>query len=277
MAHRCAGLCMQQSILPTESSQWWTSLEVPDGYRLSCELGPLCLDVYRGGDEWRLNWRYDDDMDLSPRREMALVAGMPDEIKERYVHGGGSGRIALRPTLMDRPVVIRPREPVFLPSGQETTLYLSTPLCLRIEVGEPASLLREIPMVRLSDTWFGPSTREGDMCYSARTHARHSLFDVPRRPHRAITPLLIQNHATSVLPLEKLSLPVPTLSVYGSDDGNLWTEGVSLVRASDTDLAALRIDNEPPRYARNATLISEPRQPAERGRLVRAFSVLFGS
>jgi hypothetical protein len=172
-------------------------------------------------------------------------------------------------------VVIRPRDPLFLLSGQETVMYLSTPLSLRVQVGEPAALLREVAMLRLSDTWFGPSTREGEICYAGRTHARHDLAEVPRRAHRAITPLKIVNHAASVLPLDRISLPVPLLSVYGAADGRLWTEGVSLQRASDSDMATLKIDRSPPAYAGEVVRLAGPRQPAARGGVVRAFSLLF--
>jgi hypothetical protein len=269
---------MQTSPSNKDVPQWWAPREVPDAHRLSCELGPLSLDLYRGGGEWRLSWQHDDARDLDAGSANLAIDPAPlCEAMERYVYAKRDGTIRLRPVLMDRPVVIRPREPVFLPSGQETTLYLSTPLCVSIEVGDAALRLRELPSVLLSDTWFGPSTREGDLCYSGRTHARHSIDDLPRRAHRALTPVRIQNHATSVLPLEKISLPVPVLSVFGARDGSLWTQGVALLRASDTDLAAMRIDTGPPRYARNATLLSGPRQTAERGSLVRAFSMLFGS
>jgi hypothetical protein len=255
---------------------WWLAQEVPDNHRLVYELGPFALELHRSSDEWRVAWRHDPAEDQSANLRIGVAEGALDVVLERYVHAAPVGRARLRPLLMDRNVVIRPREPVFLPSGQETTLYLSTPVCASIEVGEPPLKLREVPMLPLSDTWFGPSTREGELCYSGRTHARHHIAELPRRPHRAITPLHIRNHATSVLPIEKLSLPVPTLSVFGADDGSLWTQGVSLTRASDSDLATLRIEPGPPRYARGATPISEPRRPAERNGLVRAFSLLFG-
>ncbi len=269
---------MQSTPSTTTTNAWWLPRDVPDQQRLSCAFGPLNLDIFRDSGEWRLSWSYDDELDVSSRVSMEVVDGMAEsETFERYVFGGGSGRVQLRPLLMERPVVIRPREPVFLPSGEQTTLYLSTPLCLQVEVGEPAVVLRELPMVRLSDTWFGPSTREGELCYSGRTHARHSISEVPRRPHRAVTPLRIHNAAPAVLPLEKVSVPVPVLSVYGQRDGHLWTQGVSLKRSTDTDLAALQVHRGAPAYAKDATLLSGPRQEAERGGLVRAFSVLFGT
>lgn len=255
---------------------WWQPVALEDGPVSRFTIGPLTLHVQRLADEWRLAWSHapenPDDVHWSVQQ---LSAEALPEAHERYVFATGEPRLQLRPRLADRPVVIRPRSPVYLPSGQQTKLYLSTPLTLEVRAGEH-QLLREIPMVPLSDTWFGPSTREGEFCYSARTHARHALEEVPRRPHRAITPLLVRNDASSVLPLEKLSLPVPMLSVFGSGDGAVWTEEVSLVRERDGDLAAIQIGRNAPSAAGQVELLSGPRQVGGRTTLVRAFSVLFG-
>ncbi len=260
-----------------QAGQWWREWQVGEDQTLVVTLGPLALRLYHGTGEWQFGWSWQDEVEAGNHVQLDYLDGPPDEEpQERYVVSGQAGRLRLRPVLLDRPVVIRPRTPIFLPSGEETTIYLSSPLCLRIELGEPGVLLKELPMLRLSDTWFGPSTREGELCYSGRTHARHSIAELPNRPHRAITPLRVRNQAESVLPLEKFSLPVPALSVYGDSDGSLWTESVSLLRVSDNDLASLRIDKGAPRYAPKATQISEARQPVERGSLIRAFSVLFG-
>lgn len=81
--------------------------------------------------------------------------GLQDGAIERYLYPRAGGRLTLTPRL-DRPVVIRPRQLVYLPAGQQTTMYLSTPVTIRIDVDEPPVTLRELPMLRLSDTWFGP-------------------------------------------------------------------------------------------------------------------------
>lgn len=259
------------------ASAWWEAREVPEGHVLDCTLGPLSLQLGRSADEWRVAFERGPEQDGAPAVDMNCRAGELDvEGMGRYVFARTSAQLRLVPVLADRPVVIRPRQPVYLPSGESTTLYLSSPMFLRVEVGEPSVRLQEVAMVQLSDTWFGPSTREGELCYSGRTHARHSLEEVPRRPHRAITAVSIRNTAASPLPLEKLSLPVPVLSVYGCDDGSLWTQGLSLLRESETDLAEMKVDRHPPAAAPGARLLSAPRREAGRGGLVRAFSVLFG-
>ncbi len=260
-----------------DRDSWWRQWQLADRQTLALQLGPLQLSLYRIGDEWQLGWAHGPEGELDTRRDIRVLDGPPAlELKERYVFAATCDQVRLRPLLMERPVVIRPRQPLFLPSGQQTTLYLSTPLCLRIELGPAGTAVRELPMLQLSDTWFGPSTREGELCYAGRTHARHSLDEVPRRAHRAITPVRIHNQASTVLPLEKLSLPVPALALYGAADGSLWTQSVSLIRGADSDLASLRIDRGAPGYVRRAELVTEARRPAERGTLVRAFSVLFG-
>jgi hypothetical protein len=90
-----------------------------------------------------------------------------------------------------------------------------------------------------------------------------------------VTPVRVRNEASSLLPIEKLSLPVPLLAVYGEPRTGLWTEEVRLTRAADSDLAALRVIPGRPAMAPGAERLSGPRTEPGRGGLVRAFSDLF--
>lgn len=261
-------------------ARWWEPREVPVGDTLRCRLGPLALIVGHVPGEWQVAFGHDEEDEHSATATLADAALDPDDDvgeRERFIVAGEDPRLRLLPLLADRAVVIRPRQPVFLPEGEEITLYMSTPVTVAIQVGAAERLLREVVSVRLSDTWFGSSTREGELCYSGRTTARQHREELPRRAHRAITPVRIRNEAESPLPLTKLSLPVPVLSLYGAEDGSLWTEGVALVRQNASDLAALEIEDGAPDFAGPVTLVSGPRQPRSAGTLVRAFSVLFGT
>lgn len=260
-----------------QSGHWWEPFAVLTGQTAVISIGPLTLQVHRGHDEWLIAWAREEDGSEPPRSGMTLAAEpLQADTYHRYVTCSDHGGVHISPLLADRPVVIQPRQPVFILPGEETTLYLSSPVWARITAGDPPQTLQEISVLRLSDTWFGPSTREGELCYSARTHARHNLAEVLRRPHRAITPVRIRNQADRQLPIDKLSLPVPLLSVFGAEDGSLWTESVSLTRTADSDMAALAIAPGAPPAAPKATLLNGPREHADRGGLVRAFSGLFG-
>jgi hypothetical protein len=259
-----------------KTGTWWQPATVAVGEQLICQLGPLTLAIGHGEDEWALHCSNSTEDQAPGQASFKTLKGLPETIDERFVHAGDSNQVSLSPLLADRPVVIRPRQPVFLLSGQTITLYLSTPVWIRIMVGDPPVLLKELPALRLSDTWFGPNTREGELCYAGRTHARHDPGELPDRPHRAITPLTICNKAPSPLPLEKISLPAPMLALYGDTAGKLWTQAVTLTREGHSDLASVRIDNKLPDNTDSLTRLAEPRQEPGRSGVTRAFSLLFG-
>ena len=96
-------------------------------------------------------------------------------------------------------------------------------------------------MDRPSDTWFGPSTLEGELCYESKTAVRFNLDNVPRRPHRAISVVRIRNRTDTQLSLERLKIPLPNLSLFGTEDGQLWTESITLERDEDGENATVKL------------------------------------
>ena len=173
------------SVKPDELP-WWKERFLPANHRLHCRIGPLTADIFRGSGEWLLGWESGEEGD-SRDAQLELLEGVPEqEMVERFIFKRITGRLRLKPRLLDRHLVSRPRQPLYLPPGEATTLYVSSPVTVNIEVEQPGVSLRELPTVRLSDTWFGPSTRDGELCYASLTSARSHLTEVPDRPHRAI-------------------------------------------------------------------------------------------
>lgn len=257
---------------------WWTPREVPPAHTLACRIGPLVLDVYHGRGEWQLAFSHGDEHEAPADASLQLrEGGLDDDGADRFMVADPDSALTLTPMLADRPLVIRPRQPLFLPRGEQVTLYISTPVTLCVRVGAAVLPLREIVSLPLSDTWFGPSSREGELCYAGRTQARIARSELPRRAHRVVTPVRVCNEADAPLPLDKLSLPVQVLSVYGAADGDLWSESVSLVRGKASDLARLEVGDGAPDFAGPVTLLSGPREARAQGGLVRAFNVLFGN
>lgn len=111
--------------------------------------------------------------------------------------------------LADRPVVARPNQPLQLPSGEKVTLFVGIPLWFNLKRGE--DILLDTPFALLSDTWFGPDTRNGEVCYACPTHARLSMEGVARSAFKAITPVEIHNEDGAPLLIDKVNLPIPNL------------------------------------------------------------------
>ena len=130
-------------------------------------------------------------------------------------------------------------------------------------------------MLRPSDTWFGPTTMDGELCYASQTYARLNLENLPIGPHHAITQVTIQNRAESQLLVEQLKLPVPYLALFEASDGLLWTQGITMTRSRDTDMADLQIEKGAPDYAGTLKLLSDARQTTSIKTAIYAFGTLF--
>ncbi len=261
------------------SEQWFGRFALEQNHTRSWRVGPLSFWVHHGYHEWRL--RVDNGGDpYSSVLEMELFeerqADVEDRKIQRFLVSDESRQLEIALLLPDRPIVSSPASPVSVPSSESVRFYLSYPLWVALGVGEPARRLAEFPSLRLSDTWFGANTREGMLCYATRSRCRVNLADHPHLPYRAITPLVIHNRARDTLALDRVKLPVSTLSLYRSrEHGWLWTQPVTLLREEDGDMAELQLGRNAPEEAGAAEMIAGPREPPQRNVVFRAFSALF--
>jgi len=274
------GFFQEQQVNPmieklTSPARWNRRFALSERDRRFWQIGPFQLWATAYPFELRLAVAQGDDP-----LETTLAVGSPGrgrEISEkasvrRFAFRQSIDSIELVPALADRPIVVSPEEPLMLPPDEEVTVLVSTPLWVKVIAGAAASVLLDVPTHRPSDSWFGPSTMEGELCYGSRTNARLNLENIPVRPHRAISVVRVRNGSTKDLHIEKLKLPTPQMSVFVTAKGRYWTEGVTLERREDDEPAAVRFGQGPPDEASDATLAAEPRSPSQRGMLTRAFA-----
>jgi len=278
-----------------EPTPWWgeVSLETEHGGRWT--VGPSTLWLYRTDREWRVihepspvDGPADPMANRSeataplPKEEITAILDADDDTlhTSRYSFGDTEPRISVQPALADRPVVSRPEHPLYVPSDESVTLYLSTALWIRITLPDSDRRLQEVPSFRMSDTWFGASTVEGEFCYATRTAGRLRRERLPSRFHRAVTPLRIRNTAPDPLALERVQLPVQHLALYTTPSHQLWTQAVTMTRSADQDGATVQVRSGPPADAHEAELLQEPRESSRQGLFTSTFSAvgtLFGS
>ena len=258
-----------------QDAVWWGEFVVPPNQQGRWQLGALTAWVQHLSNEWRVAWRLGEDN--ADHAAQVLAPGRLEPLAEelnlrRFCFAHQCNNVHTAPALPDRPVVTKPDKPLYVFPGEQATLYLSFPLWLRIEIGDPPRLLQELPSFRLSDTWFGPNTREGELCYASRTLGRLHLSELARRAHRAVTAVIIRNRAADSLYVERLNVNLPMLSLYRDTGGMLWTNALTLERLEGQGMASLEIERRPPPEAKGAAFVSGPRQTDQRNLLVRAFS-----
>ncbi len=262
--------------------RWWGEVRLALGQVARVCAGPSTVHLQRLASEWRL-WQAQDEDPYAPVAERARVQPEPpaDAPKGRYSFATSPEVLYVRPALADRPVVVRPEGALAIGGGQTVTLFVSTPAWISLTLTDPSDgkarrngigVVWEAPTHRPSDTWFGPSTLEGELCYAVRTAGRLSVGELPLRPHRAVTPLTIVNEAPAPLVLDRVQVPLPQLALHVDRDGRLWTDAVRFTREADGDDAALRVV---PAKLQGGERLAAPRAPANPNVVLKAFSRFF--
>lgn len=252
----------------SDPSHWWGVRKIEPGRAAGLRIGPLALDLERRDRDWRVGFESLGDP-LEARVERGEPQGDLASIHRVVARAGDHLRLA--PACADRAVISRPEHPFHLPGGGSVTVYVGSPVWLQLALEPLGQVILDIPISRPADTWFGPLTGAGELCYASRTVLRLDPANVVRRPHRALTEVEIVNRAEEPLDLEYLRLPVQHLSLYVDGGGRLWTDRIRLVRSRGDDFAAIEIGRG---AGGGRTLVTGPRLPPPKGFVARAFSGL---
>lgn len=266
----------QHSINTAACAPWGLPIAMDSGQNWQYTLGPLTLYLQKQQTEWLLGFTRAAETDDRNQLCSKQIDQLPalDNL-QRFVFRESPAQFSVKPKLLDRPVVVKTRTPLSIPPAQQAVFYISSPIVVEVSLQQPECNLLDIASQRLSDTWFGPSTLHGELCYADKTQARHNRADLPARPHRAVTAITIENNATTMLVLEKLSIPVPYLALYGLPDGTLWTDPITLVHDGNLALTRFKISKHLPAGVKEADRIAGPRQIIEKQGLIRAFTGMF--
>lgn len=260
-------------------SVWWGVQDFSSSKTRTWDMAGLLLEASRQPREWQFrlertgaqsednhDWRHCDGVTMAPSPTTAL---------SRFVFRQTSPRLRLLPRLADRSVVVRPVSPLFVPAGQETTFYVSTPLWLAVWVDAVDEPLLDLPVVIPRDTWFGPGPVRGQLCYASRVNGVTNLDQLLPRPFRAVTPVHVRNGASTALPIERINIPVPFLPLYGAESGRLWTPDLTITRHGPHQPLQVQIEAGVSTLAGHVEALSPARRGSDEHALIRVFDTFF--
>ena len=270
------GICMKQNLI---DNLWQETLvfEFDTDYKLT--IGAVELYVKSLKNEWQFSYRYITGDETKNEKEV-LISTLKDLRKDglelmRFVRDDDDNAIQIRPRLANKNIVAKPYMPLFLPSQQTVTIYISTPVWLAIFQNQQSRPLMELPTFILSDSWFGPTPHIGELCYASLFSGRIDLSSLPRRASRIITPVTITNNGIDNLKLEKISIPCDYLAIYANSANELWTPTLSIVRETDQSKTRMSIDKKLHPKLLDAKRIAEPRVLDQTGLLSKTIDMLF--
>jgi hypothetical protein len=222
-----------------EQIAWWGDFVVEEEQSRFFKVGNIVICLDRYNHQWHITTYREGE---KPFKNFAAQA---------------TNRITLRPTMPERSLLSPLERPFYISPGEKVSLYISTPIWICLEAGNPSILLDEITTEPLIDTWFGKNTLEGELCYATTTYCSTQLDDLPRDTTRIISLVSIENHSKTTLLLQELKIPVPYLSIFNDQHNSLWTESLNVQqKAENTETSIIK---GPPQHLTNTVLLTPPR------------------
>ena len=226
---------------------WWGEYSFENGQGRLWQLAGLELRFCRQPGEWQIEVlrqaeQQEDEHGwaFAPESHPALAGAR----LSRHLFRETRDCLRLLPRLADRPVVIKPVNPLFIAAGQQATLFVSTPVWASAWLEGLGKPILDIPVVHPSDTWFGSSPIRGQLAYATKVFCRTELSQLPIRPFRAVTPVTILNDGNDTMPVERLCLPVPQLDLFSGTDSRLWTPGLRVERQANTRIPRVVVESQ---------------------------------
>ncbi|MEX0979513.1 MAG: hypothetical protein WDZ89_00365 [Gemmatimonadota bacterium] len=245
----------------------WGTHDIDAERTLPIRLGPLALWFrYRNSEIWIAS---------APAGDGFAVASQPPDAEQwvRWAVPAGSRTVRLVPVFPDRPIVVEPELSFRLLRHADARVYVRVTLWVRIELGDTGVTLLEIPIQRMSDTWFGGFV-DGELCYWHPTTARREVCDELFHPHLAVCPLQLSNQSSGELNVQKIALRVAHLSLFVTGSGGFWADDTRVRYEGDELGSSVDMSGRPPDEAGNATLVTRPRLPIQRSFRTRTFARL---
>lgn len=257
--------------------KWWGEINFELNEAKTWRIGQRKMSVQRKDAEWLI---WNEKTEEESFEELVIERATfrdptMDILPQRYLVKNTQQSLIAKPLLADRSIIVRPHSALNILPGEQVELYVSSPLWLAFYAHKEMLPISDLPLWLPSDSWFGPNTMLGELCYSKYTEAKVTLDNIQKRSHRAITTINISNEHDEVLTIERISLPAPFLKLYVDATHQFWTDKVCLIHHLDGDrpsfdIKSLTIESE----ITDLTLISPAREIADKSTFMRSIRSL---
>jgi hypothetical protein len=179
------------------------------------------------------------------------------------------------PAMPDKPLVIRPLNPIFLPEGEEGRFFVEIPLWIRITGGGEGAgagevLLTEVSTKEMSKTWFG-NFSAGELCYVSRFGAWSE--ETTAIAPAAVCPVRVENSTGALLEVGRFLLRTEFLAVFEGKD-RLWTSSVDLIYRGREEASQATGTEAPEQLEGEGKLLTPSRAVPDNSIVRKSFSLL---
>lgn len=248
----------------------WGDRKLEEGKMEFVSIGNLHLWIlFKDADMW-ISYQYvtageeDVPADQDPPEDLDWL---------RWAMDGDMRNIQILPVFPDKPLVVKSEYPLKISSGTKIQVFARIPIWIRISVTRNDYRLIELPIIKLSRTWFG-TPLEGELCYHATTKARRSLSKIEPKPYLANCPIQISNKSQEDLNFENFCYRVERLKIFEKNN-QLWADETQVIYHGESLNSDIIMTGKLPEGIKEEQLLTKPRKEVHKSLATRTFSRLF--
>lgn len=251
----------------TEVQNIWGERKLKLGETELFSIGKLRLWILlKDADIW-IGYQYADS-------EEQNFSEPPEDLEwSRWALKNEIRRVKLQPVFPDKPLVVKSEYPLRISPGTKIDIFARIPIWVCIRIPSINYQLLEIPIVKLSRTWFG-DYMEGELCYHATTKARRSLSKVDPRPYLANCPITVSNKSDEDLNFDNFCYRVERLRMFQKEN-ELWADETQIIYHGESLNSDVIMSGKLPEGISKDKLITEPRKKIQKSLATRTFKRFF--
>lgn len=255
------------SIYMTEVANIWGEWEFELGEVELISIGKLRLWILlKDADIW-IGHKYADS-------EEENITDPPNDLEwRRWAIKTEVRKLKLQPVFPDKPLVVKSEYSLKISPGAKIDIFARIPIWICIRIPSSNYQLTEIPIVKLSRTWFGDHI-EGELCYHATTKARRSLSKIDPKPYLVNCPITISNKSEDDLDFENFCYRVERLRMFQKEN-ELWADETQIIYHGESLNSDVIMSGKLPDGISKDTLITEPRKKIQKSLATRTFKRFF--
>ncbi|MDO9040062.1 MAG: hypothetical protein Q7U65_01665, partial [Bacteroidota bacterium] len=248
---------------------FWKKYEFALNQTLLFKAGFVEVFVKHISNGWLIKSRVPDQPNEGLQVEE--VAGFDDESEVFHFQTGKSHDLMVVPALPNKAVVFRNNKVIKISAGELANLYFRIPLDIQFyfqEVKEE-NLLIELPLQRLSDTWFGEADN-GEPAFSIGSNYDKEFSEIKAMPWEAVAPVEINNNTAGVFDLQRLILRVEDFSLFLKNK-QLLTNHVAIEFRGPEHAGSVNLSVKKEIHAQKPLQLAKPRNEVGRNLLRKSF------
>lgn len=247
----------------------WGTVSLQDKEIHFIHLGELYLWLKYKDSEIRIAYCYRDETtgevdEHEPPKEVQWV---------RWAHKNGHDSVRILPAFADLPLIVQSEYSLKVSPHTTIQVFSRIPIWISISLAHDNYQLIELPVIKMSKTWFG-TPLEGELCYHTTTKARRDLSTLKPEPYLVSCPITISNKSSEALDFESFCFRVERLGIY-KHDGTLWADETQITYHGKEHHSDVIMTGKLPEGINRQMQLAKPRKQIHASLTTRTFKRLF--